>query len=221
MAMKSGLGIAAFASAMIVSAGAHAVTFPITNQDTSNYSQSNLFLESSPSNNFAQQFIVGTTGTLSQLYLYTGDNYNLADSVSVKIYKGSDAGAITVSNLLGTYSVLATRTATDWYAATGAPPLNISVTAGESLMLVVHNNVSAMFYESTGANSPNVGDFYSQSCNILTGCGAWADNGENHQLLFVTAVTPTPTPLPAALPLFAGGLGLMGVLGWRRKRKAA
>ena len=29
------------------------------------------------------------------------------------------------------------------------------------------------------------------------------------------------TPLPAALPLFAGGLGVMGLLGWRRKRKGA
>ena len=29
------------------------------------------------------------------------------------------------------------------------------------------------------------------------------------------------TPLPAALPLFATGLGASGLLGWRRKRKAA
>ena len=29
------------------------------------------------------------------------------------------------------------------------------------------------------------------------------------------------TPLPAALPLFAGGLGALGWLGWRRKRKLA
>jgi hypothetical protein len=28
------------------------------------------------------------------------------------------------------------------------------------------------------------------------------------------------TPLPAALPLFASGLGGLGLLGWRRKRKA-
>jgi hypothetical protein len=28
-------------------------------------------------------------------------------------------------------------------------------------------------------------------------------------------------PLPTALPLFASGLGVMGFLGWRRKRKAA
>jgi hypothetical protein len=29
------------------------------------------------------------------------------------------------------------------------------------------------------------------------------------------------TPIPGALPLFAGGLGVMGLLGWRRKRKAS
>jgi hypothetical protein len=31
--------------------------------------------------------------------------------------------------------------------------------------------------------------------------------------------TVSSTPLPAALPLFASGLGAMGLLGWRRKRK--
>ena len=30
----------------------------------------------------------------------------------------------------------------------------------------------------------------------------------------------TATPLPAALPLFTTGLGALGLLGWRRKRKA-
>jgi PEP-CTERM motif len=29
-----------------------------------------------------------------------------------------------------------------------------------------------------------------------------------------------PVPLPATLPLFASGLGALGLLGWRRKRKA-
>jgi hypothetical protein len=31
----------------------------------------------------------------------------------------------------------------------------------------------------------------------------------------------SPTPVPAALPLFATGLAVMGLLGWRRKRNAA
>jgi hypothetical protein len=36
----------------------------------------------------------------------------------------------------------------------------------------------------------------------------------------ITFTSPTATPLPAALPLFATGLGGLGLLGWRRKRKA-
>ena len=35
------------------------------------------------------------------------------------------------------------------------------------------------------------------------------------------ALDASTTPLPAALPLFATGLGALGVLGWRRKRKNA
>ncbi len=34
------------------------------------------------------------------------------------------------------------------------------------------------------------------------------------------SVTLASTPLPAALPLFASGLGVMGLFGWRRKRNA-
>ena len=37
----------------------------------------------------------------------------------------------------------------------------------------------------------------------------------------VTNVATNVTPLPAALPLFASGLAFLGLLGWRRKRKAA
>ena len=38
---------------------------------------------------------------------------------------------------------------------------------------------------------------------------------------FGATVTSLATPLPAALPLFATGLGALGLLGWRRKKKAA
>jgi hypothetical protein len=40
----------------------------------------------------------------------------------------------------------------------------------------------------------------------------WVDN--------VAFDVPVATPLPAALPLFATGIGGLGLLGWRRKRKA-
>ena len=38
-------------------------------------------------------------------------------------------------------------------------------------------------------------------------------------LAVVGLESPVATPLPAALPLFATGLGALGLLGWRRKRK--
>lgn len=39
---------------------------------------------------------------------------------------------------------------------------------------------------------------------------------------YLTSLAVAPTvPLPAALPLFAAGLGAMGFMGWRRKHKAA
>jgi hypothetical protein len=38
--------------------------------------------------------------------------------------------------------------------------------------------------------------------------------------LHITSGSLDPTPLPAALPLFATGIGGLGLLGWRRKRKA-
>jgi len=44
-------------------------------------------------------------------------------------------------------------------------------------------------------------------------------NSQDPEIFFqVSSTDPTITPLPAALPLFATGLGALGLLGWRRKR---
>lgn len=44
------------------------------------------------------------------------------------------------------------------------------------------------------------------------------DDG-THLIACNDCVSISSTPIPAALPLFASGLGAMGLLGWRRKRK--
>jgi hypothetical protein len=66
----------------------------------------------------------------------------------------------------------------------------------------------------------------------------WSTGGDNYQFLLsgtlpdvfnvyyvigdVTgSAEVSATPLPAAFPLFVSGLGALGLLGWRRKRKAA
>ena len=47
-----------------------------------------------------------------------------------------------------------------------------------------------------------------------------ADQNTNTSYVVADVVTASATPLPAALPLFATGLGALGLLGWRRKKKA-
>jgi hypothetical protein len=49
--------------------------------------------------------------------------------------------------------------------------------------------------------------------------GSWTVFDEQDPIAIITADL-TDTPLPSALPLFATGLGGLGLLSWRRKRKA-
>ena len=50
--------------------------------------------------------------------------------------------------------------------------------------------------------------------------GLVAENVTNTYAVSFAGTPPTQTPLPGTLPLFASGLGALGLLGWRRKRKA-
>jgi hypothetical protein len=81
-----------------------------------------------------------------------------------------------------------------------------------------------------GFNSPNIGvtwaDLLSHVGSVTVAYilldldGGW--KGDQHLLVnnFTVNGDVLATPLPAALPLFATGLGAMGLLGWRRNRKA-
>jgi hypothetical protein len=58
--------------------------------------------------------------------------------------------------------------------------------------------------------------FYNETC-----CGGGEPIYDYNDVTFgVTPETPSATPLPAALPLFAGGLGMLGAFSRRKKRKA-
>ncbi len=78
-------------------------------------------------------------------------------------------------------------------------------------------------YETSGDYTvsliePAVVGFYNQAypCYCIVGI-----DEQSSVPSATTAIDIEPTPLPATLPLFAAGLGAMGLLGWRRKRKAA
>ena len=63
----------------------------------------------------------------------------------------------------------------------------------------------------------NVGSPAAGSCNQFS---ANPSGGAAVDDLSFTSANFTATPLPSALPLFATALGALGLLGWRRKRKA-
>jgi hypothetical protein len=67
---------------------------------------------------------------------------------------------------------------------------------------------------------PNWGTrVFCPTCNFFYfGIGSNDPSG-NVVLEEITAVSSVP--LPAALPLFATGVGVLGLLGWRRKKTAA
>jgi hypothetical protein len=60
-----------------------------------------------------------------------------------------------------------------------------------------------------------------QGNNLDTTCCFSTDHPTSYEFPYIIDNNSvSQTPLPAALPLFAGGLGALGLLGWRRKRKA-
>jgi hypothetical protein len=83
-----------------------------------------------------------------------------------------------------------------------------------SLTTIINNVYTVDFWLS---DNGGLTTFSSLSTN-----GDINDTGGNGaDLLVYGGAIPTATPLPAALPLFAGGLGWMGLFGRARKRKKA
>ena len=110
----------------------------------------------------------------------------------------------------------------------------ITTTPGDSYTISFHlnivDNTNQGFIVDFGAsqllNLLNNGTSGPQTFDVLaSGASTTLDfmgyNVPGNTLLTDVSVTQdVATPLPAALPLFATGIGGLGLLGWRRKRKA-
>jgi hypothetical protein len=98
---------------------------------------------------------------------------------------------------------------------------------------VIGNEDTGRYDDSQFGGSPFT--TYSHALGLLGGLsvtdiffvldGGWGANGMQHLTLNSIDVNGTiyaaNSPLPAALPLFGSGLGMIGLLGWRKKRKRA
>jgi len=74
--------------------------------------------------------------------------------------------------------------------------------------------IDGVYYAGTATNAPyKVVTFDPNTAAVLT------SQDSNSDIFW--GLAPVVTPLPAALPLFATGLGALGLLGWKRRRRAA
>lgn len=167
-------------------------------------------------------YAVSDSFTLSQASILTGVNFgvwilptDVLTSVDWAITSTPGTYPVTGTAAVTTGSAL---TPTSNYGGGGIYQVsvdsfslpNISLAAG-TYYLVLQNSVTvansvAYWDENDGPSSATenaTGSIGSESFQILGDAGIGT------------------TPLPAALPLFASGLGGLGLLGWRRKKKAA
>jgi hypothetical protein len=92
----------------------------------------------------------------------------------------------------------------------------ITLTTGDlSTLQTAGQQISEILTEHSGLDEGEIVE-----CTVAGSCSVdlLVDVGRN---LNPGTWASSETPLPAALPLFATGLGALGVIGWRRKKKAA
>ena len=97
---------------------------------------------------------------------------------------------------------------------------------GQNFGLHAQGNLSAPF--GTLVGQIGGGDFFVIGTSYAEFAAAsgilqlyyWDSNFQDNAESVEATVNVVQTPLPGALPLFATGLGALGLLGWRRKRKA-
>lgn len=153
-------------------------------------------------------------GNVSVTFTYLGFEANHVDVADATFSYGGTpmftntttgvGNSQTVTYNLGTGSTLLpflfadTATHPDDVAKNGGPLLFTEIAYA-----VVDSSTVYAFFDDTG--SPFSPDFDDMVVKITFAS---------------TQGAPGDTPLPAALPLFAGGLGVLGLLGWRKKKAA-
>jgi hypothetical protein len=135
---------------------------------------------------------------------------NLVDAMS-GTFNGQTVGLLATGAYAGNNNQV-------FYPDTGSPPAGVQLDFN-GLGFTANGSFYNVYYDpnSTGTYSCGVVGY------CLVGPGSSSDPvGANDptQVVDFSLTTGTVTPLPAALPLFATGLAGIGLLGWRRKRKA-
>jgi hypothetical protein len=164
----------------------------------------------------AETLTVGVAGTLSEVDI----QLSLASGFSAPVFTGFNILSTNSSGVpnTGPGSILGTGTLSSQTATLADFTTSLAVTVGEVIAIepITSNNSAAW----AGQNFPPAVSYTrGQDYFIPMGSsGPFLTSGAVDG--FTTFVTTPQVPLPGALPLFATGLAGLGLLGWRRKRKA-
>jgi hypothetical protein len=154
------------------------------------------------------RLLLGTEGSIYSTSINTANLAYAALGSSIRNdLNAYDAGNHTTTNIVSSLFAAGVQTISYAYASglSGGTALVFGA-SGETLVAYQQIGAGYVF----GLTDSNLTDQYVTKPN------------DNAQLFrdIETGGLPGQTPLPAAFPLFATGAGFLGLIGWRKKRKA-
>jgi hypothetical protein len=163
--------------------------------------------------------------------------YSITYNVNIALVFGVTAnGTITTDGMLGT---LTASDITDWNLLLHGGLANFTLSNSNSSVADLGTTPpltatsTGLFFDFSSTTLGFIGFATSGSTNGLSFCDVGACGSQFAGIAIIVnslgitekssgdlEIASRATPIPAAFPLFATGLGAMGLLGWRRKRKA-
>ena len=154
-----------------------------------------------------------TSGSLYTIGEFLNSEKTNVPGSSVTVLTGSGELGNTLNNTLFNFTGTVSVTNTQSFQAGHDDGLTLTI--GSNTVISAPGGTS--FALTTGTYTGSTGTFPFQ----LVYGESFGPPGDI-EISGLALVSPPPSvPLPGALPLFATGLGVLGLLGWRKKRKAA
>jgi hypothetical protein len=175
---------------------------------------------SNPNQQLADPFTIAAGGTVNQVTWY-GANLSSSQTTSFNIAFYANNSGVPGTSLEAISGATPTITSTGLTGCSSACTVSqftynlgtsFVASAGTEYFISIWDPITLNTSFVWGGSAANTGSVYWNGTS-------WASIGLSDNQAF-TLSNVSAVPLPATLPLFATGLGALGLLGWRRKRKA-